>query len=159
MLKADDIGVDAAFVPAMLIVMHLVYSVVAYPFGILADRIDRRSQLIMGAGVLVAADLALATAGNIWLAGIGAGLWGLQMGITQGLIGATVADAAPERLRGTAFGFYELAVGTAAFTASAGAGVLWMTRGAAAAYAVSAVIATLAAGLLLYRLRVCPRGF
>jgi MFS family permease len=158
-LKANDIGVDAAFVPAMLIVMHLVYSAVAYPFGILADRVDRRQQLIIGAAVLIAADLSLASAGDIWLAGLGAGLWGLQMGVTQGLIAATVADAAPDRLRGTAFGVYELAVGTAAFVASAGAGLLWMTRGAMAAYAVSAVIATVAAGLLLHRLRVYPSGF
>ncbi len=158
-LKAYDIGIDAAFVPAMLIVMHFVYSAVAYPFGILADRVDRRAQLIVGAAVLIAADILLASAGNISLAGLGAGLWGLQMGVTQGLIAATVADAAPERLRGTAFGIYELAVGTAAFIANAGAGLLWMTRGAAIAYAISAIIAAVAAGLLLHRLRADPRHF
>ena len=152
-LKAHDVGIDAAFVPVMLIVMHLVYSAVAYPFGILADGFDRRLQLILGAAVLIGADLVLATAGNVWLAGLGAGLWGLQLGVTQGLLAATVADAAPERLRGTAFGIYELAVGTAAFLASAGAGFLWIAHGALAAYAVSAAVAMVAAGVLLYRLR------
>jgi MFS family permease len=158
-LKANDIGIDAAFVPSMLIVMHLVYSAVAYPFGILADRIDRRIQLIMGAAVLIGADIILSSAGTIWLAGLGAGLWGLQMGVTQGLIAATVADAAPEGLRGTAFGVYEVAVGSASFIASAGAGLLWMAQGSAVAYAVSATIAMLAAGVLLHRRRANPRGF
>ena len=158
-LKAHDVGVDAAFVPGMLIVMHLVYSAVAYPFGILADRIDRRLQLMLGAAVLIAADLMLASATSIWLAGLGAGLWGLQMGVTQGLLAATVADAAPERLRGTAFGIYEVAVGIGTFLASAGAGLLWTTRGAPTAYAVSAIIAILAAALLFYRRRARPHGF
>jgi MFS family permease len=158
-LKAHDVGVDAAFVPAMLIVMHLVYSAVAYPFGILADRIDRRLQLILGAGVLMLADLMLASAAHVWLAALGAGLWGLQMGITQGLLAATVADAAPGRLRGTAFGIYEVAVGIATFLASAGAGLLWTTRGASTAYAVSAIIAVLVTALLLYRRRAHPHGF
>ncbi len=124
-LKAHKVGVDAAFVPLILVVMHLVFSVTAYPFGILADRVNRRRQLFIGAIILVSAELALASAGTIWLTVVGAALWGLQLGATQGLLGAAIADAAPENARGTAFGIYDVAVGVATFVASAGAGVLW----------------------------------
>lgn len=99
-LKAHNVGVDAACVPIMLILMHLVYACVAYPFGVLADHIDRRLQLVLGAAVLVGADLVLASATTDWMAAIGAGLWGLQMAVTQGLLSASVADAAPMTLRG-----------------------------------------------------------
>lgn len=153
-LKANDIGIDAAFVPIMVVVMHLVYSVAAYPFGILADHIDRRVQLGIGTVMLVGADLVLAGAGSVWVAGLGAALWGLQMGVTQGLLAATVADAAPEHLRGTAFGIYEVAIGVTTFFASAGAGLFWMAGGAAAAYGVSALVAAGAA--LMLRRRPLP---
>ena len=155
-LKAHEIGVDAAFVPMILVVMYLVYSLTAYPFGILADHISRRLQLGIGAIVLIGADVVLATANTIWWTALGAALWGLQLGVTQGLLGATIADAAIDRLRGTAFGIYDVAIGVTAFAASAGAGVLWMVGGSAAAFIVGACFAAIAGLLLL--LRPLPRG-
>jgi MFS family permease len=150
-LKAHHIGVDAAFAPMMLVVVHLVYSLTAYPFGILADRADRRRQLVVGAVILLGADLFLAAGEQIWWAAVGAVLWGLQLGVTQGLLAATVADAAPERLRGLAFGIYDVANGLSAFVASAGAGVLWMAGGPIAAFGTSACIAAGAAVMLTVR--------
>ena len=128
LLKAYGTGVDAAFVPMILVVMHLVFSLTAYPLGILADRIDRRRQLVIGTIILIGADVVLASASTVWLTALGAALWGLQLGATQGLFGAAIADASPERLRGTAFGIYDIAIGVATFLASAGAGALWMNR-------------------------------
>jgi len=155
-LKAHDIGVEAAFVPTMLIVTFLVFSATAYPFGILADRIDRRLQLAIGAIILIGADLVLATADTVWLTALGAALWGLQLGATQGLLGAAIADAAPDHLRGTAFGIYDVAIGIANFAASAGAGLFWMAGGAAATFGAGAGIAIAAVFTLL--LWPQPRG-
>jgi MFS family permease len=148
-LKAHGIGIDAAFVPVMLILMHMVYAVAAYPFGILADHIDRRLQLIIGAFVLIGADAVLATSDEGWMVGIGAGLWGLQMAVTQGLLAASVADAAPVTLRGTAFGIYDLSAGFATFVANAVAGALWMIGGSPLAYGFSGLIAAMVILLLL----------
>ncbi len=71
-----------AFVPIVLIFMHLAYAAAAHPFGVLADHIDHRRQLVMGAAVLVAADLILANATEAWMAVVGAGFWGLQLAVT-----------------------------------------------------------------------------
>lgn len=150
-LKGHDVGVDAAFVPLMLAVTYLVYSVTAYPFGILADHIDRRFQLAVGTVTLIAADVILAVAGDIGWTALGAATWGLQLGLTQGLLGATVADASPDRLRGTAFGIYDVAIGIATFAASSGAGVLWMAGGPALAFGASACVGGTAGLLLLLR--------
>ena len=157
-LKAHDIGVDAAYVPLVLVVMHLVFSVAAYPFGILADHIDRRFQLVIGSVILIAADVTLASASSVWLTALGAALWGLQLGVTQGLLGATVADAAPERQRGTAFGIYDVAVGAGTLLASAGAGALWAVGGPALAFSISACTATAAALMLAIRGWEMPNG-
>ena len=155
-LKTYDIGVDAAFVPIILVVMYLVYSAAAYPFGILADRIDRHLQLALGAAILIGADVVLASASTIWTAGLGAALWGLQMGVTQGLLSAAVADAAPERLRGTAFGLFDLVVGLATFTASAGAGLIWTFTAAAGSFLAGAVLAAVAMAALAMRFVAKP---
>ena len=148
-LKAHDVHVDAAFVPIILVVMYLAYSAASYPFGILADRINRHLQLGIGAVILIGADLALAGAHSVWMTVLGAALWGLQMGVTQGLLSAAIADAAPERLRGTAFGIYDLAVGTSTFVASAGAGTLWMLGGPAVTFIAGASLAAGAIMILL----------
>jgi MFS family permease len=150
-LKAHSIHVDAAFVPIILVAMYLVFSAAAYPFGVLADHIDRHIQLGMGMVVLISADLALASADTLWMTMLGGGLWGLQMGMTQGLLSAAVADAAPERLRGTAFGIFDMVIGLATFTASAGAGALWMLGGAALTCSVGATLGAGALVMLLLR--------
>ena len=93
----------------------------------------------------------LAVAGTPWLAAVGVGLWGLHMGMTQGLLGALVADAAPEPLRGTAFGVFHLVSGVAMLFASVLAGVLWEALGppatflAGAAFTALGLVAMLAA--------------
>ena len=148
-LKAHHVGIDAAFVPVMLVFMHLVYAVAAYPFGILADYMDRRLQLGIGAGILVGADVVLAVAQVGWMSVAGAGLWGLQMAVTQGLLLASVGDAAPKELRGTAFGVYDLAVGVATLVASSAAGALWMVGGPELAFGFSGLIAVAVILLLL----------
>jgi MFS family permease len=134
--------------------MYLVYSLTAYPFGMLADHTSRRLQLGCGAIVLIGADLVLAATNTMWWTALGAALWGLQLGITQGLLGATIADAASERLRGTAFGIYDVAIGVTALVASTGAGMLWMAYGPEAAFIAGAFLAAVAVMLL----RPLPRG-
>lgn len=155
-LKAHQVGIDAAFVPIMLVVMHLVYAAAAYPFGVLADHMDRRLQLAIGAAVLISADIVLAVAQAGWMSFVGAALWGLQMAVTQGLLLASVGDAAPAELRGTAFGIYDLAVGIATFVASSAAGALWMAGGPELAFGFSGVIAV--AAILLLLLQPMPRA-
>jgi MFS family permease len=150
-LKVDDVGVDAAFVPVILVLLHIVYAAAAYPFGVLADQIDRRVQLVMGALILICASVTLAVADTLLVTVFGAALWGLQMAVTQGLLSASVADAAPEHLRGTAFGIYELAVGLATFVASTAAGILWMVSGPTLTFGVSAGVAAAAVLVLLLR--------
>jgi predicted MFS family arabinose efflux permease len=150
-LKANDIGIDAAFVPMIIVLTHIVYAAASYPFGILADHLDRRIQLALGGIVLVCADVILAGAQTIELTAMGAALWGLQLAITQGLLAASIADASPDHLRGTAFGLYDLVLGLAAFAASTVAGVLWMMGGPMLTFGIGAGTAVAAILMLLVR--------
>ena len=151
-LRARDVGLEFGYVPAIMIVMNLVYSIFAYPAGAAADRLSARTLLLFGLGVLIAADLVLAIAASPWLAFLGAAFWGLHMALTQGLLSKLIADTAPADLRGTAFGVFNLVSGGALLLASVIAGSLWSAFGASAAFIAGASFAALAAtGLLFYR--------
>jgi MFS family permease len=137
-----------ALVPLVLIAMNIVYAACAYPFGKLADKMSRRALLAGGLVVLIVSDALLAIAGSGPLLWIGIGLWGLHMAMTQGLLAAMVAGAAPADLRGSAFGFFNLVSGIALVVASALAGWLWDTWGAPETFWCGAALAALAlAGL------------
>jgi MFS family permease len=154
-LRASDVGLSMSWVPLIMVVMNLTYALVAIPAGQLSDRIDRRRILVPGLLALIAADLVLALWHSIAGAFLGAALWGLHMGLTQGLLSALIADAAPLELRGTAFGVFNLICGTVLLAASTLAGILWQTAGAQVTFIAGAVFAGLALlGLAVWRPRV-----
>ena len=101
----------------------------AWPAGVLSDAVGRFAVIAAGFVLLIAADLALAFAPGLGWLGIGVVLWGLHMGLTQGLLSAVVADTAPPALRGTAFGMFNLLTGLAMLAASILAGGLWDLAG------------------------------
>lgn len=152
LLRAENVGLAATWVPIILIVMNVVYAASAYPFGRHSDNGNRKGLLALGIGFLILADLVLAVAGNPWIVGIGAMFWGLHMGATQGLLTAIVADAAPADLRGTAFGMFNLLTGLALLLASVTAGWLWTVAGPATTFYAGAAFSTISMiGLLAGR--------
>ncbi len=128
-LRAQSVGLPLMLVPVVLVIMNIVYALSAYPIGVLSDRMSRATILIVGLFVLLAADLVLAFATGMTAVAVGAALWGLHMGFTQGLLAALVADTSPPELRGTAFGMFNLIAGLALLVASVIAGALWDVAG------------------------------
>ena len=124
-LRALQTGIPTALVPLVMVAMGGVYALTAYPFGKLSDRVSHRLMLAAGLAVLVAADLVIASSQGSTALFAGVALWGVHMGMTQGLLAAMVADTSPADLRGTAFGFFNLVSGVALLAASAIAGLLW----------------------------------
>ena len=104
---------------------------------------------LIAAGLMLCADLVLAH-GTTWVPVLaGMALWGLHMGMSQGLLAVMVAHAAPASLKGTAFGFFNLVSGSATLLASVIAGVLWERLGPATTFHASAVFGVIAAVLIL----------
>jgi MFS family permease len=155
-LRAQQGGLALAWTPLVLIAMSLVYAAGAYPFGKLSDRMSHRTLLAWGLAVLIAADVLLAAgaAGPVLWGGIA--LWGLHMAMTQGLLAAMVAQAAPADLRGTAFGFFNLMSGLALLLASGLAGLLWDRWGAPVTFLAGAAFSAAALSVLALRPRSMP---
>lgn len=153
-LRAQQGGVPVALVPLVMVAMNVVYAASAYPFGKLSDRISHTKLLAAGLVVLIGADLVLAS-GDHWITVLaGVALWGVHMGMTQGLLAAMVADTAPADLRGTAYGLFNLMSGLALLIASALAGLIWDRLGAPSTFHAGAVFCVLA----LAGLARCPAG-
>jgi MFS family permease len=150
-LRAQQGGLALAWTPLVLIAMNVVYSIGAYPFGKLSDKMSHRALLAWGLVVLIAADLLLAASGAGRMLWGGIALWGLHMAMTQGLLSAMVAQAAPADLRGTAFGFFNLVSGLALLLASALAGLIWDQWGAPATFLAGAAFSAVALSVLALR--------
>ena len=147
LLRAQQQGLSDSWAPLVLVLMNVVFAVSAYPMGRLADRVNPMVLLAAGLAVLVAADVALALSSSLLVTAVGVALWGLHMGMTQGVMAAMVAASAPAHLRGTAFGLFYLVSGIAMLAASVIAGFLWDRYGAATTFYAGAAFA-LAAFLL-----------
>lgn len=143
-LKAQKSGVPLALIPLVMVAMNIVYAACAYPFGKLSDRMSHSTMLAFGLVALIISDLTLA-AGDHWLGlGVGVALWGVHMGMTQGLLATMVAATAPADLRGTAYGFFNLVSGIAMLLASVVAGLLWDYVGPSATFLAGAAFSLLA---------------
>jgi MFS family permease len=153
-LRAQSVGVPLMLVPVVLVIMNIAYALSAYPIGALSDRIDRVTILLVGLVMLLVADLVLAFAAGVMAVAVGATLWGLHMGFTQGLLATLVADTAPVELRGTAFGVFNLVTGLALLLASLIAGGLWDVAGPQGTFLAGAAFTDLTLGLIAGRRRL-----
>lgn len=152
-------GLPLVLIPMVLVLMNFVYAVAAYPSGVLSDRCNRLTMLIIGFGLLIAADVALAFAPGLTGIAVCVTLWGLHMGVTQGPLATLVADTAPPGLPGTAYGMFNLMGGLALMAASILAGALWEGFGPKATLLAGACFTAIAfAGLGPVRWRLPKLG-
>lgn len=154
-LRAQQLSIPLALIPLVMMAMNLLYAVSAYPFGKLSDRIRHSTMLQAGLLVLIAADIVLAASTHWTGLLLGVALWGIHMGMTQGLLAAMIANAAPVDLRGTAFGLFNLISGVALLLASLFAGVLWEFWGAASTFCAGAIMCV----ITLLGMRLMPLSY
>ncbi|MEH2159563.1 MAG: MFS transporter [Nostoc sp.] len=149
LLRAEQIGISASLIPLTLVVMNMAYSFSAYPIGILSDRLGRFWLLVGGFLLYALVYLGFAFVQAPWQVWGLFALYGLHLGMSKGLLLALVANSIPANLRGTAFGFLNLAVGLALLPASLLAGGLWQTLGAEATFIAGSLFAIASVLLLI----------
>ena len=143
-LRAQQGGVPVALVSLVMVAMNLVNALSAFPFGKLSARMSHRALLALGWIVLIVAHLVLAVNDHWSVVPAGVALWGIHMGITQGLLATMVAGTAPSDLRGTAYGFFNLVSGLAMLLASVLVGLLWDHLGASFTFYAGAAFCIIA---------------
>jgi MFS family permease len=148
-LRAMKSGIPIALVPLVMVVMNIVYALSAYPFGKLADTMSHTRLLVAALIVLIGGDLVLANGTHWSIVVAGVALWGLHMGMSQGLLATMVAHTAPAHLRGTAFGLFNLLGGIVTLISSVIAGQLWERLGAATTFYAGAAFSVVTVVLLV----------
>ncbi|TFI55071.1 MFS transporter [Mastigocladus laminosus UU774] len=149
LLQAQQVGISTALVPLTIVVMNLTYFLSAYPAGLLSDRIGRLGLLVSGFFLYALTYLGFAFTSASWQVWVLFMVYGLYQGMSKGILSAMVAETVPSNLRGTAFGFINLAIGVALLVASILAGSLWELLGSKATFITGSIFAIVATGLLL----------
>jgi MFS family permease len=147
-LRGFDVGLSATWSPLVLVLFNLAFVALAYPAGSLSDRMSPKTILMVGMGVLIAANLVLAQPIGLPGLAIGVALWGAHMALTQGIFARLIADVAPAHLRATSFGAFYFVGGIGTLLASLGAGFLWDRQGPDATFIAGAGIAAVAMAML-----------
>jgi MFS family permease len=156
-LRANQLGVSVALVPILWAALHVVKSAASVPGGALSDRFGRKPLILAGWAVYAGVYLAFGRATATWHAWALFLVYGLFFGLTEGTQSALVADLVGRDRRGTAFGWYYLAIGVGALPASLLFGFIWDRVGPTAAFDVGAGLA-FAAALALMAVRPGARA-
>lgn len=155
MLRAQTIGLSILQVMGLLVLFNLVYATISSPAGSLSDKIGRQRLLLSGWSLYAMIYIGFAFAKAGWQIALLFVLYGIYYGLTQGVTKAFVADLVIQEQRGTAYGWFNAAVGLATLPASLLAGLLWQGIGSWSGFGVQmpflagAVLAVIATGLLI----------
>lgn len=145
LLRANQLGMAPALAPILWAMLHVVKSLSSTPGGALSDRIGRKPLIVSGWLLYAAVYFAFGRAGSQWQAWALFAVYGIYFGLTEGVEKALVADLVPAERRGTAFGWYNLAIGIGALPASLMFGAIWDRWGSVTAFDFGAVLALAAA--------------
>ena len=149
LLKAGTLGVPTYRIPLLWTFFHLVKMLATMPFGALSDRIGRRTVIVAGWCVYALSYVGFGFATSEWQIWLLFAFYGLFFGLTEGVEKAYLADMADPTLRGSAFGWYNFAIGSGALPASVLFGLIWQRFGGVAPFLFGAGLAAVSAILLL----------
>ena len=141
---AERTGLDVRFLPILMMTQSILTVVTAFPFGRLADLIDRRWVVAGGILCMACANIILGLADHwLWVL-FASALWGTQMGVTQSNLLAFVSETTPIQVRGTGFGIYHFITGVSVLISNTIMGTLWHTYSPGIAFGVIACVTFLA---------------
>ncbi|GHT90263.1 MFS transporter [Alphaproteobacteria bacterium] len=144
-LRAKEIGLSLKYVPLILAVMYLFNAPTSKIVGSWSDRRERKIFLALGFCMMMASCIIMALATEIWHVFVGAAIYGIHWGATQGTFYAMVTDYSPPQIKGTSIGIFNLVYSAGICVSNLLTGLLWTHSGADVALAVNGAIAFVAA--------------
>jgi len=150
LLRANQLGVPVAMAPILWALLNFVKSATGTYGGQLSDTLGRKPLIVAGWLLYAAVYFAFGWAAAAWQAWALFAVYGIFYGMTEGTEKALVADIVPRERRGSAFGWYNLAIGLGALPASLIFGAIWDRAGAPSAFVFGATLALIAAVLMAF---------
>ena len=156
-LRAEQKGVHTVMIPVIYLLFNLVYSLSAIPAGMAADKFGKKRVILLGFILFAALYYGFAVAGSATAIWVLFGLYGLFMGLTEGIQKAFLATIIPKDFKATAFGVYNTVVGLATLPASIIGGWLWDHVSPSATFYFGAITAAVSAALFIFFITVVRR--
>jgi MFS family permease len=150
LLRANQLGVPVAMAPILWALLNFVKAATGTYGGQLSDTLGRKPLIVGGWLLYAAVYFAFGWAAAAWQAWALFAVYGIFYGMTEGSEKALVADIVPRTRRGSAFGWYNLAIGLGALPASLIFGAIWDRAGAPTAFVFGASLALIAAVLMAF---------
>lgn len=145
LLRASDLGIAENLIPLVYATINVAHTAIGIPSGNLADKVGKEKVLIIGYSVFALSTiLMLVPSENTLYAYILAAIFGLYVGISETIQRAVIPRYVASELRGTAYGLYNVVIGTTFFVANVVFGFLWDNYSLTVAVSYS-VITTIAA--------------
>jgi len=147
LLKMKENGLSTEYVVGIYIFYNLVFALMAYPLGIIADQLGLKKVFLFGLVLFVIVYTGFAVNHNMIIFIVLFFLYGLYAAATDSVSKAWISNIAPKSETATAIGTYMGLQSIATLVASSIAGLLWDQYGAVVAFMVTAVVT---AGVVLY---------
>ena len=157
-LRAQQVGVSTLMIPIVYLLFNLIYSLSSIPAGMAADKFGKKRVILLGFVLFAALYYGFAVAGSVRAIWILFGLYGLFMGLTEGIQKAFLATIIPPDFKATAFGVYNTAVGLAMFPASLIGGWLWDHVSPSATFYFGATTAAVSSVMFMVFIAVVRRN-
>ncbi|MBI3753114.1 MAG: MFS transporter [Deltaproteobacteria bacterium] len=144
-LRAEQVGISASVIPLVYLLFNLIYSLSSIPAGMAADRFGKKRIILAGFILFAFLYYGFAVAVSAKAIWVLFSLYGVFMGLTEGIQKAFLAAIIPAEFKATAFGVYNTAVGLAMFPASLIGGWLWDNISPASTFYFGAITASVSA--------------
>lgn len=152
-LRADDVGILLFLIPLIYLVYNVFYAASSYPSGAWSDKLGRKALLLFAFILFALVNMGFAffaDKNTIWIL---FALYGLFIGMTDGVLRALVADLSLAERHGEAFGMYHMVVGLTTLTGNLIGGFLWQNYGPEWPFVLSALFIIVASAILLFVLK------
>lgn len=158
-LRAESVGIPVSLAPLLGLVFNVTYTLTAWPFGRISDRMPRPVVAALGYLVFAAVYFAFGFGGSTQLIWSAMAFYGLFYALTAPVLKALVVETVTPEIRGRALGIYFSVTSVAALLASVITGELWKLYGPRLPFFLSASAAIVSAGLLLLVRSRFPQKF
>jgi len=156
-LRAQQVGVSTVMIPVVYLIFNLVYSLSSIPAGMAADKFGKKRVILLGFVLFALLYYGFGVATGTKTIWVLFSLYGLFMGLTEGIQKAFLATIIPQDFKATAFGVYNTVVGIAMFPASLIGGWLWDHVSPSATFYFGTITAAASAILFIVFITVVRR--
>jgi len=147
LLKLKEAGLTDTYIIGVYIFYNLIYAVLAFPMGVMADRIGVKKTFVLGLALFAITYMGMSFKAEIWIYLLLFACYGAFYAATEGIAKVWISNIATKDHTATAIGFYSGFQSIALLFASSMTGLIWYSFGPTYAFLITGIAAV---GVMVY---------